>query len=119
MHCDISEESQEAAEQSMAERQQYLYVLRPVERLLVAEHWTEKEAAITGRHFARLEGMLAQGRLILAGKTEGLDESTFGIVIFEADSPEEAIEIMNSDPGVAEGIMTAQLFPYRVALSRS
>ncbi|MFB0959149.1 MAG: hypothetical protein QMB61_09040 [Clostridiaceae bacterium] len=46
-------------------------MLRPVEHLLVAEHWTEKEEAITRRHFARLERMLAAGRLILAGKTGG------------------------------------------------
>lgn len=103
----------------MTERQQYIYVLRPVEHLLVAEHWTEKEEAITRRHFARLERMLAEGRLILAGKTGGLDETTFGIVVFEADSLDEARETMASDPGVAEGIMTAELFPYRVALSRS
>lgn len=55
----------------------------------------------------------------MAGKTDGLDEKTFGIVIFEADSEEEAKLIMESDPAVAEGIMNAELFPYRVALMKN
>lgn len=48
-----------------------------------------------------------------------MDEKTFGIVIFEADSEEEAQLIMKNDPAVAEGIMTADLFPYRVALIKN
>lgn len=47
-----------------------------------------------------------------------MDKKTFGIVIFEADSEEKAKFIMNNDPSVAEGIMKAELFPYRVALMR-
>ncbi|WP_143128251.1 YciI family protein [Psychrobacillus sp. OK032] len=39
-----------------------------------------------------------------------------GIVILEVDTEEEAVELMNNDPAVKEGIMEAQLFPYRVAL---
>lgn len=66
----------------------------------------------------KLQGLLKEGKLILAGKTEGLDSKTFGIVIFEADSEEEAKMIMDSDPAVLEGIMTAELHPYRVALMR-
>lgn len=62
--------------------------------------------------------MLEEGKLILAGKTGGMDEKTFGIVIFEADSDEGAKLIMKSDPAVAEGIMKAELFPYNVALMR-
>ncbi|NLL89375.1 MAG: hypothetical protein GX228_10760 [Firmicutes bacterium] len=43
----------------------------------------------------------------------------FGVVIFEADSEEEARFLMETDPAVEEGIMTAELFPYRVALWRA
>jgi hypothetical protein len=28
----------------------------------------------------------------------------------------KTIAIMNADPGISEGIMTAELFPYKVAL---
>ncbi len=71
---------------------------------------------IIERHFAKLQELLDEGKLILAGKTLGIDEKTFGIVILEVESEEDAITIMRNDPSVAEGIMTAELFPYKVAL---
>jgi len=101
-----------------ARERQFIYVLKPIPELLKEENWTEKEEAIVERHFVKLQELLREGKLILAGKTEGLDEKTFGIVIFKADSEEEAQSIMKNDPGVAEGIMTAELFPYRVALMK-
>jgi len=97
-------------------RSQYVYVLKLIPALLNEKSWTAKEEAIIDRHFARLQELLKDGKLILAGKTDGLDERTFGIVIFEADSQEEAEQVMKDDPAVAEGIMRAELFPYRVAL---
>jgi uncharacterized protein YciI len=97
---------------------QFIYVLKPVPHLRKEENWTEREEAIVGRHFNFLKKMLAEGKLILAGKTGGLDEKTFGIVIIEVDSADEALAFMNSDPGVAEGVMTAELYPYSVAIMR-
>jgi uncharacterized protein len=98
------------------ERQQYLYKLKLVEKLTEDKNWTDKENETVARHFAYLQRMLNDRKLILAGKTKGLDASTFGIVIFEADTEEEALTMMNADPAVKEGIMTAELFPYQVAL---
>lgn len=97
-------------------KRQFIYVLRLKPALLNEKNWTVKEDAIVEKHFTNLQGLLEEGKLILAGKTEGLDEKTFGIVIIETDSEEEAKLIMKSDPAVEEGIMTAELFPYRVAL---
>lgn len=97
---------------------QYIYVLKPVPRLQKVENWTSMEEETTNRHFSYLKHLKQDGKLILAGKTDGLDELTFGIVVFEASSFEEALSIMEEDPGVKEGIMTATLFPYHVALSR-
>lgn len=81
-------------------------------------NWTEKEEDIIDRHFKYLQDLLAEGKLILAGKTGGLDEYTFGIVIIEAASSDEAQQIMQKDPGVAQGLMTSVLFPYKVAIMR-
>lgn len=40
--------------------------------------------------------------------------------IFIVVEPEEKVRnIMESDPAVAEGVMTAELFPYKVALMRN
>lgn len=100
----------------MKEKKQFVYFLRLAPRLLDSNNWGEKEEAIVERHFVRLQRLLADGRLILAGRT--LTQDPNGIVILEVDSEEEARDLMESDPAVEEGIMTAELFPYRTALIR-
>ena len=101
------------------EKKQYIYVLKLIPTLYQPENWTEKEEDTVSRHFTKLQDLLREGKLILAGKTSGReDENTFGIVILEIESEEEALSIMKNDPAVADGIMTAELFPYHVALIR-
>lgn len=97
---------------------QYIYVLKLIPRLLKEADWTESDNAVVGRHFAHLQSLLAEGKLILAGKTEGLDEKTFGIVVFEAEDLKSAQKQMMHDPAVQEGIMDAELYPYTIALMR-
>jgi len=100
------------------DKKQFIYILKLIPYLLDMKNWTVKEKAIVERHFANLQDLLKEGKLILAGKTDGLDEKTFGIVIFTANSEEEAKLIMKNDPAVAEGIMKAELFPYSIALMK-
>lgn len=100
------------------EKKQFIYVLKLIPPLLNKDNWTEREEKIVDRHFYRLQKLLEEGKLFLAGKTAGIDEKTFGIVILEVESDEEAKAIMENDPCVAEGIMTAELYPYKVALIR-
>jgi uncharacterized protein len=95
---------------------QFLYKLKLVPQLLDEKNWTEKENQIVSEHFISLQHLLNENKLILAGKTEGMDSSTFGIVIFQADNETEARELMENDPAVKKGIMTAELYPYSVAL---
>lgn len=99
-------------------KKQYIYVLKLIPSLLNESNWTKKEEDIVDKHFKKLQDLLKEEKLILAGKTVGLDEQTFGIVIIEVDSEEEALSIMNNDPTVKEEIMKAQLFEYNVALIR-
>lgn len=100
------------------DKKQFIYTLKLIPSLVNPNNWTDKEEQIVNRHFERLERLLEEGKLILAGKTNGIDEKTFGIVIIEVDSEEEAYDLMITDPTVAEGIMTSELFPYKVALIR-
>lgn len=100
------------------EKKQFIYVLKLIPSLLIAENWTEKEEQIVASHFERLQALLKEEKLILAGKTSGLNENTFGIVILEVESEDEAYAFMKNDPAVAAGIMEAQLFPYNVALMK-
>jgi hypothetical protein len=58
-------------------------------------------------------GFVEAGRAILAGPC--LDQ-TFGIVIVRAHSLEEARSLMQADPAVRNGIMSAELHPFRVSL---
>ncbi|WP_449538814.1 YciI family protein [Ferdinandcohnia sp. Marseille-Q9671] len=97
-------------------KEQYIYTLKLIPRLLDEQNWTDIENQIVQKHFMKLKALLEENILILAGKTQTLDESTFGIVILQADSVQEAREIMENDPAVKEGIMTAELYPYRIAL---
>lgn len=100
------------------EKKQFIYVLKLKPSLLDQSNWTDREERAVDEHFAMLQGLLGEGKLILAGRTLNMDEKTFGIVILEVDSEEEAVSIMKNDPAVSQGVMTAELFPYRVALIR-
>jgi uncharacterized protein len=97
---------------------QFIYVLKLIPSLLDQSNWTEREDDIVNRHFYKLQDLIKEGRLILAGRTQNMDETTFGIVILEVESEEEAQTIMKNDPAVADGVMTAELYPYSVALMR-
>lgn len=97
---------------------QYLYRLSLTRRALLTDGPTAAEQATLGRHLAYLEDLKARGSLILAGRTLTTGPETFGIAIYEAADEAEARAIMLADPAVAEGVMTAELYPYRVAVAR-
>jgi uncharacterized protein YciI len=83
---------------------------------MLSEGSTPEERALIGQHFDRLEHLMHEGVVILAGRTLNTDVSTFGIVIFNSQSEETARVLMNDDPAVKGGVFSAELFPYRVAL---
>lgn len=95
---------------------QFLYRIQPTRLGMITDGPTDQEADVVGRHFAYLEDLVAKGRVLMAGRTLNQDETCFGIVVLVADSELEASALMQGDPAVAEGVMTAELFPYRVAL---
>lgn len=95
---------------------QFIYFLKLIPELIEDNNWTERENDIVERHFLRLQGLVKEGKVILAGRTLNTDPE--GIVILEVDSEEEATELMENDPAVKEKVMTARLLPYRVALIR-
>jgi uncharacterized protein len=97
---------------------EFIYVLKLIQRLHKEDNWTIMDEGIVQRHFERLKELTDSGVVILAGRTLNEEENAFGIVIFEAEDAEKAEAFMKEDPAVKEGIMTAELFPYRVALSR-
>jgi uncharacterized protein YciI len=94
---------------------QYCYQLTPCRPSLPFDASPE-ERAIIGKHFDYLKRHLAEGRIIFVGRCE---DGTFGITVYEAESDAEAEEIMRGDPVIAAGVMSAAMYPFRVALMRS
>ena len=77
---------------------------------------TDAEQAVVAEHLAYLQGLTAQGAIILVGRTLNTDENAMGLTVFRAESEDAARQIMNGDPAVKKGVMTAMLYPFRVVL---
>lgn len=92
---------------------QFLVIKKP--RKDFVETMTEVEAEIMSKHFLYLKEKLKEGKLIMAGPVTTGD---FGLSVVEAETEEEAHEIVNNDPAVLSGIMTPTIYPYRVSLLR-
>jgi uncharacterized protein len=97
---------------------EFIYVLKPARLEMITNGPTPEEEQIIARHFEYLKELTNQGIMILVGRTQNQDESTFGTAIFEAKDEAAARQIMENDPAVERGVMTASLYPYRVALMR-
>lgn len=100
-------------------RQQFLYQFLPGDRPELAttpEAWTEADQAIGAAHTAHLRAATEAGIVILAGRSQ--DGVGPAVVIFEADSRDEARRFMEGDPFVADGLFKASLHPFRAAMLR-
>lgn len=100
----------------MDEMKHYLYRIQPTRYEMLTEGSTPHEAEIIGEHFNYLQRLTNEGVAILVGRTLTTERDTMGIVIFKARSDEEARALMNADPAVSRGVMSAKLFPFRIAL---
>ena len=98
---------------------QWLYYFLPGSRpelFTQPNAWTDDDERVAAAHYARLKQALADGVLILAGRSQ--DGIGPAIVIFEADDEPAAREFMDSDPFVSSGLFGASLHPYVAALMR-
>jgi uncharacterized protein len=93
---------------------QWLCVIRPP-RATFMDDASPAEEQVMHDHFAYLKGLLDAGTLILAGPS--LDPP-FGIIVFEAESEDEARRLIEADPSVAAGVQTPELHPFRASLLR-
>jgi uncharacterized protein YciI len=90
----------------------FLYAIRMIRPELL-EHTSPEQETIMEAHFSRLQEGVAEGKVVLAGPcTDG----AFGIVIFEAASRADAAAFMSGDPAVEQGLMSAELHPFRISL---
>jgi uncharacterized protein len=93
---------------------EFLYKLQLVRRDMLRTGPDEREQAAVAEHFAYLQDLNARGAIILVGRTLTTDENTMGLTVFRAESEDAARRIMNDDPVVRKGVMTATLYPFKV-----
>lgn len=77
---------------------------------------TAEEQAVWGVHFERLQRLLEEGTLIMAGPTLGPVNT--GIAVIEAPDEGAARRLMEEDPAIASGVARGELRPFRVSLLR-
>lgn len=97
---------------------QFLYILTLTDQYNDPANWDDATNATLGRHWNYLVDLHSKGVTQLVGRTQyepGHKDLT-GLCIFTADSEKQAIEIMNNDPCVKEGVMTAVLHPFGISL---
>ncbi|MEV4342851.1 YciI family protein [Actinoplanes sp. NPDC049596] len=94
---------------------EWIYFLHPP-RDDFAATMTAEEQAVWATHFERLQRLLADGVLILAGPTLGSINT--GIAVIEAPDEPTARQIMDEDPAIAGGYARGELRPFRVSLLR-
>ena len=99
--------------------QQWLYVLRPTRPEMLVSGPTPEEAATIGRHAAHCDALGQQGVMIMVGRTQTSTPDTIGLAVFLAEDEAAARAVMQRDPAVAEGAMSAELFPYRIAFGNA
>jgi uncharacterized protein YciI len=94
---------------------EWIYFIHPPRENFAAT-MTDEEREVWGRHFERLERMLADGTLILAGPTLG--QVNTGIAVIEAADEDAARRLMEEDPAIESGIAHGELRPFRASLLR-
>ena len=94
---------------------EWVYFIHPPREDFAAT-MTDEEREVWGRHFERLERMLADGSLILAGPTLGRVNT--GIAVIEAPDENAARKLMEEDPAIQSGFARGELRPFRASLLR-
>jgi uncharacterized protein YciI len=100
-------------------QKEFMYVQRLVPRLYDGEKWRSEDKEALDRHLARFDQATKSGQLILAGRTTEPNDKTFGVAIFRASDEAAARAFIKADPAVSAGIMTAELYPFAVALEHA
>lgn len=109
---------------------QFVYYIHPTDPQMMAQPSPEQMRAMQAHARYVLQGLVAQGRLYLAGPTMGpkmdpegekvvpLEMKPPGVVVFKAFDEADARRIMNADPAVQAGVFSAVCYEGRVSYAR-
>ena len=89
----------------------YAFIYSPGPNWLTNQPITKQPLAGHFQYMSRLE---TEGKLILGG---GFTDGSGAMGVLHVSSLEEAREIIENDPAVKEGIVTAQTHPYYVSVA--
>jgi uncharacterized protein len=92
----------------------WLVILRPTRAELPFDP-THEEEGIVGEHFAHLLRLRDEGKLVLAGPSP-VPGDTIGIAVFDVADEAEVRAIVDVDPAVVNGVMTAEIRPLRISI---
>jgi uncharacterized protein len=92
----------------------WLVILRPTRAELPFDP-TPEEEGIVGEHFAHLLRLRDEGKLVLAGPSP-VPADTIGIAVFDVADEAEVRAIVDVDPAVVNGVMTAEIRPLRISI---
>src|SRR5438477_5124359 len=94
--------------------QYYAIRTRATRPTMLSEGLNENEQASFERHSAWLKERIAGGVMVFVGRTLTTDSSGWALGIVKAESEAAARAIMNDDPFVRDGVVTAEIFPFNI-----
>ncbi|MCP5114407.1 MAG: hypothetical protein GY953_26555 [bacterium] len=97
-----------------AGKKHFLIRIQPV-RATFNDDATPEEQKVMGKHFAYLQKLLKEGKLVMAGPAE---TGEFGLILVEVADIDEAQKIMRGDPSVKANIMEGDVYLFNLALLR-
>ncbi|UII34353.1 YciI family protein [Fulvivirga ulvae] len=100
------------------EMKDYIYILTLLPEYQDEANWTDEVTMIANSHFNYLKELHDTGQAFFVGRTDYdvVNKNNFGIVVFKAKNQEEAAALMSNDPAVKNGLMKAEVHPFKVVL---
>jgi uncharacterized protein YciI len=99
---------------------QFIYILTLNQQYYDLANWTAATNQTMEAHFNYLKTLFEEGTMKHVGRTDMPfgNEDLKGFAIFETENEQSANEIMNSDPAVCNGLMSAKLLPYKIVFTK-
>ena len=94
----------------------YIYKLALKEKYLEFSAWDAAVQQSFKNHATHLEKMVKSGQALMVGRTDTQLKDNYGIVVFTAKDEGEARRVMEADPIIVDGIMTAHVLPFKLLM---